>query len=44
LENNSWQTVNLTKNGQSDSTNKSKLTLSHGVDEEVIVVNEDDDE
>ncbi len=33
---------NLTENGQSDSPNKSQLTLSHGVDEGGVVVDEDD--
>jgi hypothetical protein len=34
----------LTGNRRSDSPNKSHLTLSHGVDEGGVDVNEDDDE
>jgi hypothetical protein len=44
LENNSRQPLNLTKNGQSDSPNKSQLTVSHRVDEGRVVVDEEDNE
>ncbi len=41
MENNSRQPTNLTKKRQSDSLNKSQLTLFHGVDEGGVVVDED---
>jgi hypothetical protein len=43
LENNSRQPEYLTEQRQSDSLNKSLLTLSHGVDEGGGIVDEDDD-
>jgi hypothetical protein len=43
LENNSRQPENLTRNRKIDSLNKSQLTLSHGVDEEGAVVDDDVD-
>jgi hypothetical protein len=41
--NNSRQPENLTENRQSDSLNKSHLTLCHGVDEAGVVADDDDD-
>jgi hypothetical protein len=41
---NSGQPQNLTENGLSDSPNKSQLTLSCGVDDGGVVVDEDGDE
>jgi hypothetical protein len=43
LENNSRQPEYFTKKRQSDNLNNSQLTLSHGVDEGGVVVDEDDD-
>jgi hypothetical protein len=44
LENNSRQSLNLTKNGQRDSPNKSQLTLFMRLMKGGVVVDEDDDE
>jgi hypothetical protein len=44
LENNSRQSLNLTKNEQRDSPNKSQLTLFMGLMKGGVVVDEDDDE
>jgi hypothetical protein len=41
LENNSRQPTNLTEKRESDSLNKSQLTLFHGVDEGGVFVDED---
>jgi hypothetical protein len=43
LENNSRQPENFTENRQSDSLDKRQVTLSHGVDEGGVVVEDDDD-
>jgi hypothetical protein len=44
LENNSRQSLNSTKKRQSDSPNKSHLTLFMGLMKGGVVVDEDDDE
>jgi hypothetical protein len=38
-----WAARETNQNGQSNSSNKGQLTLSHGIDEGGVVVDEDDD-